>query len=91
MAQWTVEGADKATGKDVSILVEAPDRERAREVFALRGAWNTEENNGILIDVHTNRATVGYGIATVGSWKLGTTAGAYHASCIGSTSALPPA
>jgi uncharacterized membrane protein len=26
-------------------------RERAREVFALRGAWNTEENNGILIYV----------------------------------------
>lgn len=26
-------------------------RERAREVFALRGAWNTEENNGVLIYV----------------------------------------
>ncbi|HXF80995.1 MAG TPA: TPM domain-containing protein [Usitatibacter sp.] len=26
-------------------------RERAREVFALRGGWNTEENNGILVYV----------------------------------------
>jgi uncharacterized membrane protein len=24
-------------------------RERAKEVFALRGVWNTEENNGVLI------------------------------------------
>ena len=24
-------------------------RDRAREVFALRGVWNTEENNGVLI------------------------------------------
>jgi uncharacterized membrane protein len=26
-------------------------RDRAREVFALRGVWNTEENNGVLIYV----------------------------------------
>jgi uncharacterized membrane protein len=26
-------------------------RERARELFALRGVWNTEENNGVLIYV----------------------------------------
>ena len=26
-------------------------RERAKEVFALRGVWNTEENNGVLIYV----------------------------------------
>ena len=28
---------------------ELSSRERAREVFALRGVWNTEENNGVLI------------------------------------------
>ncbi|HUL96964.1 MAG TPA: TPM domain-containing protein [Usitatibacter sp.] len=26
-------------------------RDRAREVFALRGVWNTEENNGVLVYV----------------------------------------
>ena len=26
-------------------------RDRAREVFAMQGAWNTEENNGVLIYV----------------------------------------
>lgn len=26
-------------------------RERARELFALRGVWNTEENNGVLVYV----------------------------------------
>jgi uncharacterized membrane protein len=26
-------------------------RDRAREVFAMRGVWNTEENNGVLIYV----------------------------------------
>ena len=28
---------------------ELGSRERARQVFALQGAWNTEENNGVLI------------------------------------------
>ena len=28
-----------------------PSRERAKEVFAQRGVWNTEENNGVLIYV----------------------------------------
>lgn len=30
---------------------EVSSRERAREVFAQRGVWNTEENNGVLIYV----------------------------------------
>jgi uncharacterized membrane protein len=28
---------------------ELSSRDRARELFALRGVWNTEENNGVLI------------------------------------------
>ena len=28
-----------------------PARERAREVFAAQGVWNTEENNGVLVYV----------------------------------------
>jgi uncharacterized membrane protein len=28
-----------------------PSRERAKEVFAQRGVWNTEENNGVLVYV----------------------------------------
>ena len=28
---------------------ELGSRERAREVFALRGVWNTEHNNGVLV------------------------------------------
>ena len=30
---------------------EVDSRERARQVFALQGVWNTEENNGVLIYV----------------------------------------
>lgn len=30
---------------------ELPPRDRARQVFALHGVWNTEENNGVLIYV----------------------------------------
>ena len=30
---------------------EVSSRDRAREIFALRGVWNTEENNGVLIYV----------------------------------------
>ncbi len=47
---------------EIAVVVEAeltsgqlwrdlPARDRAREVFAQRGVWNTEENNGVLIYV----------------------------------------
>lgn len=33
------------------LWAELPSRDRAKEVFAQRGVWNTEENNGVLIYV----------------------------------------
>ena len=40
--------AELATGQ---LWAEVSSRDRAREVFALHGVWNTEENNGVLIYV----------------------------------------
>ncbi|HEX4779714.1 MAG TPA: TPM domain-containing protein, partial [Usitatibacter sp.] len=43
-------------------------RQRAREIFALRGVWNTEENNGVLVYVllaeHAVEIVADRGIAT---------------------------
>jgi hypothetical protein len=33
------------------LWADLPSRDRAREVFAMQGVWNTEENNGVLIYV----------------------------------------
>lgn len=40
--------AELTTGQ---LWAEVSSRDRAREVFALHGVWNTEENNGVLIYV----------------------------------------
>lgn len=40
--------AELETGQ---LWAELSSRDRAREVFAMRGVWNTEENNGVLIYV----------------------------------------
>ena len=51
-------------------------RDRAREVFALQGVWNTEENNGVLVYVllaeHKVEIVADRGIdarATPGEWQ----------------------
>ena len=54
--------SEKAHRGEICLVVEAEltsgqlwrgmgSRERAREIFALQGVWNTEENNGVLIYV----------------------------------------
>jgi uncharacterized membrane protein len=35
----------------MQLWADLSSRDRAREVFAMRGVWNTEENNGVLIYV----------------------------------------
>jgi hypothetical protein len=37
MPQWSVTGADRKSGKEVSLLVEAPSEPKAREVASARG------------------------------------------------------
>lgn len=37
MPQWTVSGADKTTGKDTSLLIEAPSERLARELATQKG------------------------------------------------------
>lgn len=60
--QRAVAASEKRHRGEVCFVVEAElasaqlwadvgSRERAKEVFALRGVWNTEENNGVLIYV----------------------------------------
>ena len=51
-------------------------RDRAREVFALQGVWNTEENNGVLVYVllaeHRVEIVADRGVdahATPGEWQ----------------------
>jgi uncharacterized membrane protein len=58
--QREIAAQEEAHGGQVVLVVEAElttaqlwrelgSRERAREVFAARGVWNTEHNNGVLI------------------------------------------
>ena len=60
--QHEIAAAEKVHRGEVCFVVEAEldtaqlwrglgSRERAREVFAAQGVWNTEENNGVLIYV----------------------------------------
>lgn len=60
--QREIASQEKRHGGEVFFVVEAelttsqlwrdlPSRDRAREVFAMRGVWNTEENNGVLVYV----------------------------------------
>jgi len=60
--QHEVEAQEKSHRGEICVVIEAEltssqlwhdvgSRERAREVFASRGVWNTEENNGVLIYV----------------------------------------
>ena len=58
--QREVAAQEKRHGGEVFFVVEAElttaqlwrdlsSRDRAREVFAMQGVWNTEENNGVLV------------------------------------------
>jgi uncharacterized membrane protein len=60
--QREIASQEKRHGGEVFLVVEAEltasqlwrdlaSRDRAREVFAMQGVWNTEENNGVLIYV----------------------------------------
>ena len=60
--QREIAGHEKRHGGQVCFIVEAElhaaqlwrdvtARERARQVFALHGVWNTEDNNGVLLYV----------------------------------------
>lgn len=60
--QREVENQEKAHRGEIRFVIEAElttaqlwhdvdSRQRARELFASRGVWNTEENNGVLIYV----------------------------------------
>ncbi|HUP30464.1 MAG TPA: TPM domain-containing protein [Usitatibacter sp.] len=60
--QREIAAQEKRHGGEVFVVVEAEltsaqlwrdlgSRDRAREVFALQGVWNTEDNNGVLIYV----------------------------------------
>jgi uncharacterized membrane protein len=60
--QKAIEASETRHRGEVCFVVEAElasaqlwagmsSRDRAREVFALRGVWNTEENNGVLLYV----------------------------------------
>jgi uncharacterized membrane protein len=60
--QREIAAQEKRHGGEVFFVVEAEltsgqlwrelsSRDRAREVFALQGVWNTEDNNGVLIYV----------------------------------------
>jgi len=60
--QAEIQAQERAHRGEICFVVEAEltswqlwhdvkPRERAREVFGLRGVWNTEENNGVLIYV----------------------------------------
>jgi uncharacterized membrane protein len=60
--QREVASQEKAHRGEICVVIEAEltssqlwrdvdSRQRAREVFASRGVWNTEENNGVLVYV----------------------------------------